>query len=243
MSQGLRVGVAGAFGRLGSVAVHAIAAAPDLDLVAAFVRSNDRPAPFPLYDDLDAFYDVPMDVVVDCTVYPVSLDVARGALDAGVSPVIGATGWTDEDWVSFADAVDTAAIGAMRVPNFSIGAVLMMRFAAEAAKFLPHVEIVEMHHDGKRDKPSGTAKMTAQRIAAAGGPANVPIHSVRLPGFVAHQDTIFGGPGETLTIRHDSTSRESFADGIVLAVRNVRAQSGLVTGLDSIVFAAQGTGV
>jgi 4-hydroxy-tetrahydrodipicolinate reductase len=117
----------------------------------------------------------------------------------------------------------------------------MMRFAVEAVKFLPHVEIVEMHHDGKRDKPSGTAKLTAQRITAAGGPANVPIHSVRLPGFVAQQDTIFGGPGETLTIRHDSTSRESFADGIVLAVRNVRAQSGLVSGLDSIVFAGRGT--
>jgi 4-hydroxy-tetrahydrodipicolinate reductase len=206
--------------------------------VAAFVRSKAAESTIPLYDDVDAFYDVPMDVVVDCTVYPVSLDVARGALDAGVSPVIGATGWTDEDWVSFADAVDTAAIGALRVPNFSIGAVLMMRFAVEAVKFLPHVEIVEMHHDGKRDKPSGTAKMTAQRMAEAGGPTDVPIHSVRLPGFIASQETIFGGPGETLTIRHDSTSRESFADGILLAVRNVRAQSGLVTGLDSIVFAS-----
>jgi 4-hydroxy-tetrahydrodipicolinate reductase len=237
----VRVGIAGAFGRLGSVALHAISAAPDLDVVAAFVRDTSSPAAVPLYDDIDAFYDVPMDVVVDCTVYPVSLDVARGALGAGVSPVIGATGWTDEDWVSFADAVDTAAIGAMRVPNFSIGAVLMMRFAVEAVKFLPHVEIVEMHHENKRDKPSGTAKMTAQRIAAAGGPADVPIHSLRLPGFIAHQETIFGGPGETLTISHDSTSRESFADGILLAVRNVRAQSGLVTGLDSIVFAARGT--
>ncbi len=206
--------------------------------MAAFVRSKAAESTIPLYDDVDAFYDVPMDVVVDCTVYPVSLDVARGALDAGVSPVIGATGWTDEDWVSFADAVDTAAIGALRVPNFSIGAVLMMRFAVEAVKFLPHVEIVEMHHDGKRDKPSGTAKMTAQRMAEAGGPTDVPIHSVRLPGFIASQETIFGGPGETLTIRHDSTSRESFADGILLAVRNVRAQSGLVTGLDSIVFAS-----
>jgi len=114
-----------------------------------------------------------------------------------------------------------------------------MRCAAEAAKAMPHVEIVEMHHDGKRDKPSGTAALTVKRIREAGGPHDVPIHSVRLPGLVAHQITMFGGVGETLTIRHDSMSRESFAAGMLLAVRQVRKQQGLVTGLDSLVFAKE----
>jgi 4-hydroxy-tetrahydrodipicolinate reductase len=114
----------------------------------------------------------------------------------------------------------------------------MMRFAAAAAAFLPQVEIVELHHDKKRDKPSGTALMTARRISAAGGPAVVPIHSVRLPGLVAHQETIFGGVGETLTIRHDSIGREAYAAGIVLAARNVRARPGLRSGLDTLLLAA-----
>jgi len=112
-----------------------------------------------------------------------------------------------------------------------------MRFAAEAVTFMPHVEIVELHHAGKRDKPSGTARLTARRMTAAGGPATVPIHSVRLPGLVAHQEIIFGGTGETLTIRHDSMGHAAYAAGIVLAARNVRAQRGLVNGLDALLFA------
>jgi 4-hydroxy-tetrahydrodipicolinate reductase len=227
----MRVGVAGALGRLGRVACAAIAATDDLELVARFGRGGDG-----IIDDLETFYDVGMDVVVDCTVYPVSLDVARLAVDRGVSPVIGATGWTDEDLISFTDDCDERGVGAMMVPNFSIGAVVMMRIAAEVARTMPHVEIIELHHDGKRDAPSGTAKLTAQRIADAGGPAHVPIHSVRLPGFVAHQEVLFGGTGETLTIRHDTTSRDAFGSGIVLAVRNVRAQSGCTIGLESLVF-------
>ena len=125
----------------------------------------------------------------------------------------------------------------MLVPNFSVGAVLMMKLAAEAAKVMPHVEIIELHHEAKKDAPSGTAKLTAQRIAEAGGPADVPVHSVRLPGLVAHQEVIFGGDGETLTIRHDSLSRDSFGPGIVLAVRNVRKRKpGLTIGLESLLF-------
>ncbi len=238
MSETIRVGVAGAYGRLGRAACAAIASAADLKLAAIFVRdaASRSDAGVPCFDDFEAFYAAGMDVVVDCTVYPVSLDVAREAVDAGVSPVIGATGWTDEDLVSFADRCDEAAIGAMLVPNFSVGAALMMRFAAQAVSFMPSVEIIEMHHDAKRDMPSGTALLTAQRIAAAGGPADVPIHSVRLPGLIAHQATIFGATGETLTIRHDSLGRDSFAAGIALAARNVRLQSGLVTGLDDLLF-------
>jgi 4-hydroxy-tetrahydrodipicolinate reductase len=235
----IRVGVAGAHGRLGRLACRTIAGADDLTLVAGFVRtgSPSDDGGVALFDDLRAFYGVGMDVVVDCTVYPITLDVARTAVAAGVAPVIGATGWTPDDVVRLSDACDKAAIGALLVPNFSIGAALMIRFAVEAAVYLPRVEIVEMHHDAKRDKPSGTALMTARRIAAAGGPATVPIHSIRLPGFVAHQETIFGGTGETLTIRHDSTARDAYAAGILLAARNVRAQRGLVTGLDALLFA------
>jgi 4-hydroxy-tetrahydrodipicolinate reductase len=234
----MRVGVAGALGRLGRVACAAIAATDDLTLVAAFgrVAAAESPVGVRVYDELEAFYAVGMDVVVDCTVYPVSLDVARLAVDNGTSPVIGATGWTEEDVISFTDDCDTAGIGALLVPNFSVGAVLMMRLAAEAAAVLPHVEIIELHHDRKRDAPSGTAKLTAQRITAAGGPASVPIHSIRLPGLVAHQEVVFGGDGETLTIRHDSLSRDSFGPGIVLAVRNVRRQSGCTIGLESVLF-------
>jgi 4-hydroxy-tetrahydrodipicolinate reductase len=235
----VRVGVAGAHGRLGRAACEAILAAPDLKLVAGLIRdaSASHDSGLPLFDDLEAFYAAGLDVVIDCTVYPVTIDVAREAIDARVAPVIGATGWTDEDLVSFADLCDEAEIGALVVPNFSIGASLMMRFAAEAARFMPHVEIVEFHHDGKRDKPSGTALLTARRIKDADGPLNVPIHSVRLRGMLAHQETIFGATGETLTIRHDSLGRDSYAAGIVLAARNVRALRGLVTGLDEILFA------
>jgi 4-hydroxy-tetrahydrodipicolinate reductase len=235
----IRVGVAGARGRLGRTACAAVTAAAGLTLVAGFVHavpSVAEGAP-PLFDDLHAFYAVGMDVVIDCTVYPVTLDVAREAVNAGVAPVIGATGWTDADVARFVKKCDEAAIGSLLVPNFSIGAALMMRFAAEAAAFMPHVEIVELHHDGKRDKPSGTARMTARRITEAGGPATVPIHSVRLPGLVAHQETIFGGTGETLTIRHDSMGHAAYAAGIVLAARSVRAQRGLVNGLDALLFA------
>jgi len=241
----VRVGVAGALGRLGRVASAAISAADDLDLVAAFGRSGagDRLVDRIGYggstridDTLEAFFAHKPDVVVDCTVYPTSLDVARTAIDNAVSPVIGATGWTEEDVLSFADDCDEQGVGAMLVPNFSVGAVLMMRLAAQAAHVMQHVEIIELHHDGKRDAPSGTAKLTAQRIAEAGGPKVVPIHSVRLPGLIAHHEVLFGGDGELLTIRHDSLSRESFGPGIVLAVRNVRQQPGLTVGLESLLF-------
>jgi 4-hydroxy-tetrahydrodipicolinate reductase len=241
----LRVGVAGALGRLGRVASAAVVAADDLELVAAFARSNAGGlltdvigcgGDARIFATLEGFYAAEMDVVVDCTVYPTTLDVTREAVAAGVSPVIAATGWTDDDVRDLAERCKRAGIGAMLVPNFALGAVLMMRFAAEAARVLPDVEIIELHHNAKRDAPSGTAKLTARRIGEAGGPREIPIHSVRLPGLVAHQETIFGGVGETLTIRHDSLARESFASGILLAVRNVRRQSGLRVGLESLLF-------
>jgi 4-hydroxy-tetrahydrodipicolinate reductase len=238
----LRVGIAGALGRLGRVACAAVDAADDLHLAAAFARrgggrlseSLGFGGNVEIDDDLDVFVTRGLDVVVDCTVYPLTVDVARAALDANIPPVIGATGWTDEDILVLRDACDLGGIPAMLVPNFSLGAVLMMRFAEQAARIIPRAEIVELHHDAKRDAPSGTAKLTARRIHETGAPAP-PIHSVRLPGLVAHQEVLFGGVGETLTIRHDSLSRESFGAGIVAAVRRVRNQQGLVIGLDALV--------
>ncbi|MGA2393866.1 MAG: 4-hydroxy-tetrahydrodipicolinate reductase [Candidatus Lustribacter sp.] len=241
----MRVGVAGALGRLGRVACAAVDAADGLDLVAAFDRDfagelladrigcggNAR-----IHSTLDTFYGVGMDVVVDCTIYPVTVDVAHAAIGHGVSPVIAATGRTEADIRALAGDCERHGVPGMLVPNFSVGAVLMMKLAVEAAKVMPHVEIIELHHEAKQDAPSGTAKLTAQRIADAGGPQNVPIHSVRLPGLVAHQEVLFGGLGETLTIRHDSLSRDSFGPGIVLAVRNVRKHSGLTIGLESLLF-------
>ena len=220
----LRVGVAGALGRLGRVACAAVEAEDDLELASTFARGAD----------LRAFAASGLDVIVDCTVYPVTLDVARAALDAGVPVVIGATGWSDDELGVLRARSEESGVPAMFVPNFSFGAVLMMRFAAQAARVMPRAEIIELHHDAKRDAPSGTAKLTAQRIHEAGAPLP-PIHSVRLPGLLAHQETIFGGTGETLTLRHDSLSRDSFGPGIVSAVRAVRNQTGLVIGLDAIV--------
>jgi 4-hydroxy-tetrahydrodipicolinate reductase len=222
----LRVGVAGALGRLGRVACEAVKAGDDLELAATFGRG----------DDLLAFVGSGLDVVVDCTVYPVTLDVATAALDAGVCVVIGATGWSDEELRVLAARCNERGVPAMYVPNFSFGAVLMMRFAAQAARVFPRAEIIELHHEAKRDAPSGTAKLTARRIEEAGAPPP-PIHSVRLPGLVAHQETIFGGTGETLTLRHDTLSRDSFGPGIVAAIRAVGSQQGLVIGLDRIVEA------
>ncbi len=239
----MKVVVAGALGRMGGEVCRAVDAADDLVLVGGFdrVRSGEDLARVlgltkpsgKLYDDVTDLYDATTpDVVVDFTVYPVTVDVAREAVERRISPVVGATGWTDEEIVNFESMCDEYAVGAAIVPNFAIGAVLAMRFSEIAARFFPTAEIVELHHDRKLDAPSGTAKLTAKRIAAASGRASVPIHSVRLRGLVAHQESLFGGDGETLTIRHDSLDRASFMAGVLLVVRNVRNQTKLTIGLD-----------
>ena len=239
----MKVVVAGALGRMGGEVCRAVDAAEDLVLVGGFdrVRSGEDLARVlgltkpsgKLYDDVTDLYDATTpDVVVDFTVYPVTVDVAREAVERRISPVVGATGWTDEEIVNFESMCDEYAVGAAIVPNFAIGAVLAMRFSEIAARFFPTAEIVELHHDRKLDAPSGTAKLTAKRIAAASGRASVPIHSVRLRGLVAHQESLFGGDGETLTIRHDSLDRASFMAGVLLVVRNIRNQTKLTIGLD-----------
>jgi 4-hydroxy-tetrahydrodipicolinate reductase len=244
----IRVGVAGALGRMGRSVCVAVTAAEDLELVGGFDRTRVGEdlrtavglfaAGGRIYDDLAEFYEeAKPDVVVDFTVYPISLEVAREAVARGVSPVVGATGWSDEDEARFASVCAEHGVGAALVPNFAIGAVMMMRFAEEAARYFPTCEIIELHHDRKLDKPSGTAKLTARRIGTAAH-RDVPIHSVRLRGLVAHQEVIFGNEGETLTIRHDSLSRDSFMAGVLLAIRSVRAKSGLVVGLEGFLEAA-----
>jgi 4-hydroxy-tetrahydrodipicolinate reductase len=171
------------------------------------------------------------DVVVDFTQPDAALENALACLAAGVHVVIGTTGFD----VSALEGVGGANVFA--APNFAIGAVLMMRFAAQAAAHMAAAEIIELHHDGKLDAPSGTAARTAQLMAAASGRAAPPIHSVRLPGLLAHQEVILGDLGQTLTIRHDSISRESFMPGVLLAVRRVGTlERSPVIGLEALLF-------
>ncbi len=251
----LRVIVIGAAGRMGQTVVDAVANAPDME-VAAGVDVVERAAPFPWFTQVDAaFAQTRPDAAVDFTTADAAAANALAAIAAGVSPVIGTTGMTAAQVEAVRAAAAAARVGAFVAPNFALGAVLMMQMARLAAPHLHHVEIIELHHDQKIDAPSGTAARTADLIAQARGgrPAvdapterftlegvrggvtgGVRVHSVRLPGFVAHQEVIFGGPGQTLTIRHDSTSRESFMPGVLLAVRRVRALPGLVVGLEHL---------
>jgi 4-hydroxy-tetrahydrodipicolinate reductase len=202
----IRVAVAGAAGRMGETVCAAVEGAEDMELSG---RADPR-LDTAVADVLDA-----ADVLVDFTEPAVALENALAALAAGVHVVIGTTGF---DPAPLAE-VDSQA-NAFIAPNFAIGAVLMMRFAAEAAAHMPDAEIVELHHEAKVDAPSGTAKRTADLMRDAGA-REVPIHSVRLPGLVAHQEVILGGLGQTLSIRHDSINRESFMPGVLLAVRKV----------------------
>jgi 4-hydroxy-tetrahydrodipicolinate reductase len=202
----INVAVSGAAGRMGQAVVAAVEGAEDM----ALVGKADPTLESSLQDVLgDA------DVVVDFTTPDVCLSNARICLEAGVHCVMGTTG---------ADFTQLEGVGSANLfvaPNFAIGAVLMMEASKLAAKHMPECEIVELHHDRKLDAPSGTAARTADLIREAGGNVHEPIHSVRLPGLVAHQEVIFGGEGQTLTIRHDSINRESFMPGVLLAVRKV----------------------
>ena len=198
----IRVAVAGAAGRMGETVCRAVEGADDLELVA-------RADPALGTSLSEALAERP-EVLVDFTIPTTAVANAREAVAAGVHAVIGTTGFDIDELRGLEGANIFIA------PNFAIGAVLMMQFAVQAARHLPKAEIIELHSDSKVDAPSGTAARTAELM---GG--DVPIHSVRLPGLVAHQEVIFGGPGQTLTIRHDSLDRESFMPGVLLAVRRV----------------------
>jgi 4-hydroxy-tetrahydrodipicolinate reductase len=186
------------------------------------------------------------EVVVDFTRPDTALQNALDCVRAGAHVVVGTTGFdiaslTEQTRVERARAgADAPGPNVFIAPNFAIGAVLMMRFAAEAAMYMSKAEIVELHHDGKLDAPSGTAARTAQLMAEASGGERPPIHSVRLPGIVANQEVILGDLGQTLTIRHDTTGRESFMPGVLLAVRGVRTlESSPVVGLERLLFKGQ----
>ena len=202
----INVAVSGAAGRMGQTVCDAVEGADDMALVG---RAD------PLLDVslVDLFGDA--DVVVDFSTPDSALENARHCIEAGVHCVMGTTG------ADFSSLEGVGPGNLFVAPNFAIGAVLMMQAAQEAARHMPDCEIVELHHDRKLDAPSGTAARTADLIRAAGGNVHEPIHSVRLPGLVAHQEVIFGGPGQTLTIRHDSIDRSSFMPGVLLAIRKV----------------------
>jgi 4-hydroxy-tetrahydrodipicolinate reductase len=223
----IRVAVAGAAGRMGQAVCQAITDASDLELSG----QADPALGVPLEDVLPG-----ADVVVDFTRPDAALDNALACLAAGRHVVIGTTGFD----LAALDGPAAHAAGRANVfiaPNFAIGAVLMMRFASEAARHMPAAEIIELHHDAKLDAPSGTAARTAALMAQAGGGSEPPIHSVRLPGLVAHQEVILGDVGQTLTIRHDSISRESFMPGVLLAVRRVAdLEQSPTVGLEQLLF-------
>jgi 4-hydroxy-tetrahydrodipicolinate reductase len=224
----IRVAVAGAAGRMGETVCAAVEHAEDMQLVG-------RADPLLAITVADVLKDA--DVLVDFTTPDTALANAQSCLDAGVHAVIGTTGFDLDALRDAAFAQREPRANVLVAPNFAIGAVLMMRFAAEAAKHMAKAEIVELHHDRKLDAPSGTAARTAELIAAASGTEPPPIHSVRLPGLVANQEVIFGDLAQTLTIRHDTIGRESFMPGVLLGVRRVAdLPVPLVVGLESVLF-------
>ena len=259
----MRVLVCGAAGRMGQHVAQAVVAEPDLQLVGLCDLSN-------IPDDIAqsvpdivcgsnlaaVINESSPEVMVDFTDASAGTDNILLAIDAGVSPVVGTTGFSPRDLEEIDTRSRVAGVGAFIAPNFALGAVMLMQMCETAGPFFDHIEIIELHHDKKIDAPSGTALHTAQGIIDARGKdaAKVPtdtftlegvrggdykgikLHSVRLPGLVAHQEVMFGALGQTLTIRHDSTSRDSFMPGVILAVRRVRALEGIVIGLDKLLF-------
>jgi 4-hydroxy-tetrahydrodipicolinate reductase len=263
----IRVAVVGAAGRMGTEVLRTVSQEPGVEIVAAIDRqrvgehcrefAGGRAPDLVVVDKLGAALDnVKADVLVDFSHASGVPQNSDSAIRRGVSPVIGATGVSDTDLREVKLRCKEEGVSGIYVPNFAIGAVLMMRFSEMAAKWMPDVEIIELHHEKKEDAPSGTAMRTAEVISesradgqtrrprtaikvegARGGTyKDVNIHSIRLPGYVAHQEVIFGRQGEVLSIRHDSMDRVSFMPGVALAVKNVKGLDGFVVGLDKILF-------
>lgn len=263
-----RVGVFGAGGRMGQAVCRAVSEDPDLRLVAAVdprlagidlrqVMGADA-AGLQIAGDAGELLRSEADVAVDFTVLDAARQNLRWCAEHGVHAVVGTTGFDHEELTSLAGLFEASAANCLVAANFAIGAVLMMRFAELAAPFMDSVEIVELHHDAKKDAPSGTALRTAERIAAARaaagreepadptettvlpgarggeGPGGIHVHALRLPGLVAHQEVVFGALGQSLTLRHDSYDRSSFMPGVVLAVKRVASLPGLTVGLDTL---------
>lgn len=260
----INVAVMGASGKMGREICKGVLNEPGLNLVAAFDVMNQGYdigsliGVSPIGVEIERKYNKSVnrriDVLIDFTNAQALLSNIDKVIEDGINVVIGTTGLTDIEISTIGERAKKANVGIFMAPNFAIGAVLMMKFAMEAAKYLPHVEIIELHHDQKLDAPSGTAIKTLSEISKVRKPFSqgadqeyekiagsrggdyegIRIHSVRLPGLVAHQEVLFGGMGQTLTIRHDSISRESFIPGIMLAVKKVPTWQGLVYGLENI---------
>lgn len=254
----IRVAVAGCAGRMGQSVVEAVSAAEDMQLVCGIDPFAKGGEGYPVYADLPAALEAEdFEVMVDFTQPDVVEGNIRAALPAGVDCVIGTTGLSNDTLAELA-ALAPDGTCLFVAPNFTVGAVLMMRFAQMAAPYLDEAEVIEFHHAHKKDAPSGTAKRTAEMIAAArdGAPSvpgreselpgcegargaevdGVPVHSVRSMGYVASQEVLFGSMGQSLSIRHDSWDRTSYMPGVLLAVRKVGACEGLVVGLEHFMF-------
>ena len=248
----MRTMVLGAKGRVGRCLVEGVEAASDLTAAGAIDFGDDLSA---------CIAEFTPDVAIDFTTPASVFENVSTLLSAGVHAVVGTTGMTEEQLAALDTLAQSKGVGCLVAPNFALGAVLMMRFAEEAARHLPWVEITERHHEHKLDAPSGTAITTAQRVAASreaaglavpkgadetesapgargGSVDGVTVHSLRLPGSVAHQEVLFGGMGETLSIRHDTINREVFVPGVLLAVRGIVNKRGLVRGLEALLWPA-----
>ncbi|MHC4941087.1 MAG: 4-hydroxy-tetrahydrodipicolinate reductase [Planctomycetota bacterium] len=242
----MRVMIIGARGKVGRCLVRGVEEADDLVLAGAVELGDDLAA---------AIATESPQVAIDFTTPDAVFDNVSTLLSSKVHAVVGTTGMSEEQLAALDELAKESGVGCLVAPNFALGAVLMMRFAEEAARHLPWVEVIERHHEHKLDAPSGTATTTAQRIARARSEApspkkeselapgarggrvdDVAVHSIRLPGSVAHQEVLFGGPGETLSIRHDTINREVFVPGVLLAVRGIGTHTGLVRGLEPLLW-------
>jgi 4-hydroxy-tetrahydrodipicolinate reductase len=255
----IRVAVVGANGRMGATVCNAVAEEPDLSLVAAVDRSAVgapvmTESDVRITDRMEAIEEAGAEVAVDFTHPDAVLDNVRWLIERHVHAVVGTTGVGPDDLAEMERLLEKEGgrSNVIVAPNFAIGAVLAERFAAEASRYFPAVEVIELHHDQKADSPSGTALSAAKRLAreradAYRGPdreslegsrggdvEGVRVHSVRLPGLVAHQEIILGGPGQVLTIRHDSMDRSSFMPGVLMAIRSVASRPGLTVGLEAL---------
>ncbi len=252
----LKVGVFGAGGRMGATVCEAVAADPDMALVAAVDphQVGFAAGGAAAVADRQAAADARADVVVDFTIAEAARDNLVWLAEQRIHAVVGTTGFTDDDLARFDAAFTSADRACIVAPNFAISAVLMMRFAELAAPYFDTAEVIELHHDAKIDAPSGTARLTVEKMAAASdtwapdptvhemlsgvrgaeGTAGIRVHAVRMRGMVAHHEVILGAEGQTLTIRQDSTDRSSFMPGVLAAVKAASDRSGLIVGLDSL---------
>ena len=251
--QSIRVVIAGVTGKVGRVIAQAVARDPGFTLVGAVANEyigrdvkevvdlEGGHAGVVIHASMADFIATgeQADLLVDFTVAAAARQTIPAAIEAGIAPVVGTTGFEPGETQRFAEACRKRGIGGAFISNYAVGVMLMMRFAEEARRFLPHVEIIEMHHHTKLDAPSGTALRTKERLERAAGDLAAPpvaVHAVRLPGLVAHQEVIFGGPGQTLTIRHDAPTREAYIPGLFMTCKWVLKEKQVAFDLETVAY-------